>query len=171
MEEIRERIRRSYRRRWWSINRSQQQQGGAAATAAARDVPAALKTRVYKQGAMHSECMICLADFETGDRVGNLPCGHVFHVEPCLKEWLGRKNHCPLCHTGNLAVPTNTAPARSEMDTRTLSAFVQESEGPLFHGGGDEILDEILSQIRGGDHHHNHRHDRHHRHHDRHHHD
>lgn len=65
---------------------------------------------------MHHECMICLGDFEEGERVGDLPCCHAFHVDPCLKQWLERKNHCPLCHAQNLAVPTDKSPRKNEQD-------------------------------------------------------
>jgi hypothetical protein len=72
-----------------------------------RKVKATLKTQLYKQGCgLQQDCMICLADFEPEDRVGKLPCNHTFHVD-CLKEWVKRKNHCPLCHTENLALPTS----------------------------------------------------------------
>uniref|UniRef100_A0A7R9ZJN8 RING-type domain-containing protein n=1 Tax=Craspedostauros australis TaxID=1486917 RepID=A0A7R9ZJN8_9STRA len=42
-------------------------------------------------------CAICIVDIEVGDRVGNLPCHHVFHVD-CLKPWIKKQNACPLCH-------------------------------------------------------------------------
>jgi len=41
-------------------------------------------------------CTICFVPLENGDRVGDLQCQHVFHVE-CLKGWVQRKNTCPLC--------------------------------------------------------------------------
>jgi hypothetical protein len=41
-------------------------------------------------------CMICFAPLCDGDRVGSLPCKHLFHVH-CLKTWLKRRNVCPLC--------------------------------------------------------------------------
>ncbi|CAB9519264.1 Probable E3 ubiquitin-protein ligase [Seminavis robusta] len=50
-------------------------------------------------------CTICYASLEDGDRVGALPCGHEFHVDPCLKHWLTRRNVCPLCLTENIATP------------------------------------------------------------------
>jgi hypothetical protein len=41
---------------------------------------------------------------EDGDRVGALPCFHQFHVD-CLKEWLRRRNACPLCQATEVATP------------------------------------------------------------------
>ena len=43
-------------------------------------------------------CTICMIAIEDGDRVGALPCDHLFHVD-CLKEWIKRRNVCPLCQT------------------------------------------------------------------------
>jgi hypothetical protein len=47
-------------------------------------------------------CAICMATLENGDRVGDIPCNHLFHVEPCLKRWLRKKNECPLCCAPNV---------------------------------------------------------------------
>jgi hypothetical protein len=41
-------------------------------------------------------CTICFGPLQTGDRVGNLPCQHTFHVD-CLKVWLKKRAVCPLC--------------------------------------------------------------------------
>jgi hypothetical protein len=49
-------------------------------------------------------CTICFSELEAGDRVGALPCDHVFHVD-CLKGWLRRRNVCPLCLMENVATP------------------------------------------------------------------
>eukprot|EP00930_Biecheleria_cincta_P057947 TRINITY_DN4380_c0_g1_i1.p1 TRINITY_DN4380_c0_g1~~TRINITY_DN4380_c0_g1_i1.p1 ORF type:complete len:667 (+),score=92.58 TRINITY_DN4380_c0_g1_i1:61-2001(+) len=46
-----------------------------------------------------TQCVVCLDEFQDGDRVRALPCGHVFHVG-CVDEWLGRDAHCPLCRQG-----------------------------------------------------------------------
>jgi hypothetical protein len=43
-------------------------------------------------------CQICMANLEAGERIGDLSCGHSFHVD-CLKEWIKRRNACPLCQT------------------------------------------------------------------------
>ena len=75
-----------------------------------RKVPACIKTKQFDKTSLHQECIICLADFVDGDRVGDLKCGHTFHIDPCLKQWVERKNHCPLCHVEGLAVQTDKAP-------------------------------------------------------------
>jgi Ring finger domain len=42
-------------------------------------------------------CMICYEAIEIGTKIGVLPnCHHTFHTE-CLKDWLKRRNVCPLC--------------------------------------------------------------------------
>ena len=49
-------------------------------------------------------CTICLVALKDGDRVGALPCDHLFHVK-CLKSWLPRRNVCPLCQNDQVATP------------------------------------------------------------------
>ncbi|CAN1171725.1 RING-H2 finger protein ATL57, partial [Linum perenne] len=45
------------------------------------------------------ECVICLGEFEEGERVKVIPfCGHVFHVE-CVDTWLLSHVSCPLCRS------------------------------------------------------------------------
>lgn len=40
-------------------------------------------------------CTVCLSDFERGDKVRRLFCGHDFHRE-CVDGWLARSSTCPL---------------------------------------------------------------------------
>lgn len=42
-------------------------------------------------------CLICMMTFEEGDKIADMSCRHNFHVD-CMKEWLKRKNVCPLCN-------------------------------------------------------------------------
>lgn len=41
-------------------------------------------------------CAVCLSDFEVGDTLRKLPCGHRFHMR-CIDKWLLRNKVCPLC--------------------------------------------------------------------------
>jgi hypothetical protein len=59
-----------------------------------------LRTKLYHDATSTTEeqsCTICLGPLQEGMRVGSLSCHHDFHVD-CLKTWLKRKNHCPLCN-------------------------------------------------------------------------
>ncbi|GFH56350.1 hypothetical protein CTEN210_12826 [Chaetoceros tenuissimus] len=47
-------------------------------------------------------CSICMIDIVNGDRIGDLECGHEFHVE-CLKSWVLWRNTCPLCNASDIA--------------------------------------------------------------------
>ncbi|KAF8111353.1 hypothetical protein N665_0076s0328 [Sinapis alba] len=44
------------------------------------------------------KCSICQEEYEAKDEVGKLRCGHRYHVH-CVKQWLLRKNFCPVCKT------------------------------------------------------------------------
>ncbi|CAB9499663.1 Zinc finger, C3HC4 type (RING finger) [Seminavis robusta] len=83
-------------------------------------------------------CAICLCPLHIGDRVCDIPCGHLYCVE-CLKDWLKRKNHCPLCNRGGLATPIKTTTATSEEeDTTSLpdDTDQQDVEGGDVSGHG-----------------------------------
>ncbi len=58
-------------------------------------------------------CLICMATLDEGEIVGDLSCGHSYHVD-CLKEWLKRKNACPLCNT-QVADPQTVLVSRDEI--------------------------------------------------------
>ena len=58
-------------------------------------VEAALFARGGESGA---RCNICFDDYESGDGLRVLPCGHRFHIE-CVDHWLRSKSlKCPLCN-------------------------------------------------------------------------
>merc|ERR1719263_384710 len=42
-------------------------------------------------------CAICLGDFEEGDELRRLPCGHQQFHAACIDKWLVRNKKCPLC--------------------------------------------------------------------------
>eukprot|EP01017_Pseudomicrothorax_dubius_P001016 TRINITY_DN0_c3253_g1_i2.p1 TRINITY_DN0_c3253_g1~~TRINITY_DN0_c3253_g1_i2.p1 ORF type:complete len:101 (+),score=23.06 TRINITY_DN0_c3253_g1_i2:1-303(+) len=41
-------------------------------------------------------CVICLAEFEHGEKLRELPCKHRFHVG-CIDQWLIQNGSCPIC--------------------------------------------------------------------------
>jgi len=44
----------------------------------------------------HTECRICLTEYEEGDVVTTLPCGHNYH-EQCNIQWMATNASCPVC--------------------------------------------------------------------------
>ena len=42
-------------------------------------------------------CSICLGEYEDGEAMVQLPCGHLFH-EPCINSWTESHTKCPLCN-------------------------------------------------------------------------
>ncbi|KAJ8772869.1 hypothetical protein K2173_028046 [Erythroxylum novogranatense] len=46
-------------------------------------------------------CCICREEYNEGEDIGKLDCGHDFHTG-CIKQWLMLKNWCPICKTTGL---------------------------------------------------------------------
>ncbi|XVE70110.1 hypothetical protein DITRI_Ditri10aG0045200 [Diplodiscus trichospermus] len=46
-------------------------------------------------------CCICREEYNDGEDIGTLECGHDFHAD-CIKLWLIQKNMCPICKTTGL---------------------------------------------------------------------
>lgn len=46
-------------------------------------------------------CCICQEEYNDGEDLGTLECGHDFHTA-CIKQWLMYKNLCPICKTNAL---------------------------------------------------------------------
>jgi len=42
------------------------------------------------------ECSVCKEEFEHGEIVLGIPCGHLYHEE-CISPWLKQQNTCPNC--------------------------------------------------------------------------
>ncbi|XP_075495062.1 putative E3 ubiquitin-protein ligase RHG1A isoform X1 [Primulina tabacum] len=47
-------------------------------------------------------CSICREEYNEGEGIGTLECGHDFH-QRCINQWLMQKNLCPICKTTGLA--------------------------------------------------------------------
>ena len=56
-------------------------------------------------------CSICLGEYEDGEKLVQLPCGHIYH-EDCVGSWTTNHTRCPLC---NLDLESVTS-ACSSMD-------------------------------------------------------
>lgn len=84
--------------------RSQNEQHGPPPTSKAflDKIPLKTWTAQSKDTEKHTDCSICLCDFEVNDEVLPLPCGHQFHKD-CGMKWLVEHNVCPTCRH---ALPT-----------------------------------------------------------------
>lgn len=71
----------------------------------------------------YTECAICLCEFEAGDEITALPCGHVFHLTGCVREWL--RNHARTCPTCRADI---CAPSCASDDVNSHSATLATSE-------------------------------------------
>ncbi|KAG2181928.1 hypothetical protein INT43_006853, partial [Umbelopsis isabellina] len=62
------------------------------------------------QSQSDATCVICLDDFDVGEKVRQLPCRHEFHCE-CIDPWLTIKSaSCPLCKMDcSLSIPRTAA--------------------------------------------------------------
>jgi len=47
-------------------------------------------------GQQPGQCAICLGDYECGDPLRTLQCGHNFHMM-CVDTWLAQSGQCPVC--------------------------------------------------------------------------
>ena len=101
--------------------------GAAAASAAA--APASMAAAAAEPE--EEECAVCLADFEQGDLLRQMRCGHRFHCA-CIDEWLigkgrahaatsGAQAHvpaCPLCKAPALTEDEWAASGRALVERR-----------------------------------------------------
>ncbi|XP_023734621.1 RING-H2 finger protein ATL78 [Lactuca sativa] len=76
---------------------------------------------------LNKECVICLGDFSTGERVKILPkCNHGFHVR-CIDKWLSSHSSCPTCRNSLLETCQNFV--TGEKCSSSMSSQLQE-QGP-----------------------------------------
>lgn len=64
--------------------------------AASKVVVESLPKKTITESCQKGECCVCMSDFETGDEVISMPCGHSFH-DACIKQWLNTNRTCPVC--------------------------------------------------------------------------
>ena len=61
-----------------------------------REIEAIPKGVHREEQKMDCDCAVCLVDFEEGEEIRRLDCGHCYHGE-CIGEWLKRRAVCPKC--------------------------------------------------------------------------
>ena len=54
------------------------------------------EVRENKKNNNNNNCVICLYEFQIGDKIAALPCLHIFHFD-CIKNWLKNELSCPVC--------------------------------------------------------------------------
>ncbi|POG63339.1 hypothetical protein GLOIN_2v1687381 [Rhizophagus irregularis DAOM 181602=DAOM 197198] len=63
------------------------------------DVIKTLPTQTYipgKSRTVEERCTICLTNYETNERLRDLPCSHDFHQD-CIDTWFKNSDKCPIC--------------------------------------------------------------------------
>lgn len=43
------------------------------------------------------ECSICRDNYQNGEKIKELPCGHIYHIN-CIDKWLEQERKCPCCN-------------------------------------------------------------------------
>ncbi|OCT86353.1 hypothetical protein XELAEV_18020046mg [Xenopus laevis] len=57
---------------------------------------ARLPQRIVGEDDNNDLCIICMSNYESGEKVNSLPCNHQFHSK-CIRQWLIEHPVCPLC--------------------------------------------------------------------------
>lgn len=93
-----------------------------------------------------SICAICLSEFNEGESVQLLPCGHVFHTD-CIAHWLQVSHYCPM------RCPELVLPPRLEFgatlqpgqlhESGRAESIVTQYDGPLLESGQGTEVDVI----------------------------
>ena len=97
-------------------------------------------------GSKALQCAICIMDYETGDVIKELPCGHEFHSD-CIDKWLPLKKICPLCRH-DITKPSDSgfaAPSAMHRQNSTGSSASLPSSPALGPNGSGDIEDPLLS--------------------------
>lgn len=92
-------------------------------------------------GHLDGSCAICIDEYEDGDDLCRLPCGHYFHRE-CAGTWLLKNDKCPLCKQSVLSpagVKADAALAQGESNTTSTTSSSTSTVGDTATGStGDE---------------------------------
>ncbi|ETK74701.1 hypothetical protein F441_18941 [Phytophthora nicotianae CJ01A1] len=97
-------------------------------------LPVKIWTQDMQKTEKHTECVICLSDYEKDEKVISLPCGHTFHKD-CGMTWLVEHNVCPTCRYELPKQANNTSTEASTQTTPTpataaVSATAEPEQEP-----------------------------------------
>ncbi|MED6181847.1 hypothetical protein PIB30_023056 [Stylosanthes scabra] len=68
-------------------------------TSVISSLPVSEFDNVGEHKSINADCVICLGDFEKGEKLRLLPkCGHAFHVS-CIDAWFQSHSNCPICRS------------------------------------------------------------------------
>lgn len=59
-------------------------------------IPTSTVSDVKKLSNNNNRCVICLSEFNVGEKESTLPCLHFFHSN-CIEKWIIEKRWCPVC--------------------------------------------------------------------------
>lgn len=59
-------------------------------------MPESILTDVTKFPEEKRNCVICMSQFDKGDKIITILCCHLYHSE-CILNWFKTKNTCPIC--------------------------------------------------------------------------
>lgn len=88
-----------------------------------------------QQHPSYDTCPICLDDFEDGDQLRELPCGHDYHQD-CIHPWLEERSVlCPMCKEDVRDTHVVVSSASGTSSTTTTSSLSSsDSESPDVYG-------------------------------------
>ena len=58
------------------------------------------------------KCIVCLSEYEEGDTLRHLKCGHDFHKD-CIDQWLQGNATCPVCRSNAKEATAGRGPCSS----------------------------------------------------------
>jgi hypothetical protein len=74
-----------------------------------------------------------------------LPCGHLFHASPCLRNWMEQSTECPLCRAPIDEVEFNQA--KNPQNPRPIVEPQQENDDSDEEQDIDEIIQQVMREF------------------------